>query len=172
MNLRIPAAHAQRRLAGLAASLALCAALPATAGDAPVQPKVGPVTPNKEVIAGGQCASVVIRNCRARFVPDPSARAPAPGKSDQVPGRWEAVRNWDPDSEEILVEATRPQNREVHEVFEQYLGLKPGPYDTAYKGAGSQCTTIVSTGARFCSSTGSQRPQTGPASPDFTDSTF
>lgn len=153
--------------------LLLCAAaLPALAAEPAAQPQVSPAQPNKEIIEGGNCASVVIRNCRARFVPDPSVKAPASGKSDQVPGRWEAVRNWDPDSEEILVLGRRLHDEAMHEVFERTLGVKPDRYATREMGAGSRCTTITATGARFCSPTGSQRPPLGPAAPDFTDSTF
>jgi len=151
--------------------LLLVCSIPAHAADAPAATDGKLAKPNKEDTAGVKCASVVIRNCRARFVPDATAQEGAPEKSAQVPGRWEAVRNVEPDSEEIIVEETRVHHPEVHEAFERYLGVKGSEFLTRRIAGGARCTTIASTGATFCSHTGAQAPA-DPTRADFSDGVF
>jgi hypothetical protein len=120
-----------------------------------------------------KCTSVVIRNCRAQFVVDPAAAgASQQTKGRTPPGRWEAVRSADPDSDEVLVEEDRLRDPALHEVFESYLGAGPDALITRNAAGGARCTTIASTGATFCSHPGTQAPTSSLPHSDFSDGAF
>jgi hypothetical protein len=165
----------------LLAGVLLCA--PALAADPPPPAEAkppaaaavaapAPVPAPGTVAIEAKCSSVVIRNCRARFVPDPVPDGSAPAKSAEVPGRWEAVRVVDADSEEILVEEERLRDPAVRDVFDRYLRTPPAAYATRNAAGGARCTTIVSTGAKFCSRPGAGTPDTGLPHADFSDGAF
>lgn len=157
----------------LLAGLAVCA--PVLAADTPAAAanKEGPAANAVTATAApAKCSSVVIRNCRARFIPDPVAEGSQLPRGGEAPGRWEAVRNTDLDSEEILVEEDRLREPGIREVFERYLGAGPIAFVTRNALGGARCTTIVSTGVRFCSHPGAETPGSGLPHTDFSDNVF
>jgi hypothetical protein len=157
--------------------LGVLASVRAYGADAPTAPATNAATASTATspaasTATGKCASVVIRHCRARFVADPSAARTPGARPNEAPGRWEAERNADPDSNEILVEENRLRDPAVHEAFERYLRAGPGGMLTRNATGGARCTTIASTGATFCSHPGAETPSSSLPHTDFSDAVF
>ena len=160
-------------LASVLFAAGLLGLMSARAADAPAVPDAKAVPSAKaNATAGNKCASVVIRHCLARFVAEPGADSSSSVKSSSTPGHWEAVRNIDPDSDEILVEEERIRDLAVHEVFERYLRAGPASLITRNAAGGARCTTIVSTGATLCSHPGAETPSSSLPRTDFSDAVF
>jgi len=161
-------------LAGLLAGVPIDAAAPPAApyANAPTMANAPTQSKADADVATGKCPSVVMRNCRARFVADPSAAGTPAVMAGGAPGLWEAVRTADLDSDEILVEEDRIRDPAVREVFERYLRAGPAGLITRNATGGARCTTIASTGATFCSHPGAGTPSSGLPSTDFSDGVF
>jgi hypothetical protein len=172
---RFRAGSAPRRAAA-AWLVLLCVTLAHAAPPGPGAPAAPAAEPKKNTLVPGEkCASVVIRNCRARLVPDPSLPAEdtrPPGRANDAPGRWEAVRGADPDSDDIVVEEDRLRDPTIQEVFERYLGLPGTGYRTRNIAGGARCTTINSTGATLCTQPANQAPPSSLPHTDFSDGAF
>lgn len=179
MPVRLP----QLRVGGAGAAwamVALAALAGARGADSPGSPPGQPgAAPRAQVApsagagaAGSKCASVVIRNCRARLVSESEGAGQQEGKSGDVTTRWEAVRASDADSDEILIEEQRIRDEAVREVFERYMHPTAAGLVTRSAANGARCTTIVSTGATLCSQGGSQTPGMSLPHADFSDAVF
>jgi hypothetical protein len=153
--------------AALAALLAALAAAAQCAEDKPASGAAAATT-----ATSNKCASVVIRHCRAQFVPDRTPERPDTIKAKDVPGHWEAVRTTELDSGEILIEEERLRNPAVREVFDRNLRSEPAGYVTRPGTGGARCTTITSTGATFCSHPGLETPSSGLPHAEFSDGVF
>jgi len=126
-------------------------------------------------LIGEKCASVVIRNCRAILVPDPSLPSEdtrSPARAQEAPGRWEAVRAAEPDNDAIVVEEDRLRDPTLHEIFERYLGVPGSGYSTRNVAGGARCTTIARTGATLCTPPTDRAPQSSLPHTDFSDGAF
>lgn len=149
---------------------------PAAPAPQPAQPPAsqaaGAAAPKASATDSGKCSSVVMRNCRARFVPDPPVEGITPAKGADPRGRWEAVRVADLESSEIVVEEARQRDPAVEEVFNRYLRPSAESFVTRHAAGGARCTTITSSGATFCSRPGASTPDTGLPHSDFSDGVF
>jgi hypothetical protein len=144
----------------------------APAAPAPAAGAAPAAAPKASASDSGKCSSVVMRNCRARFVPEPPAEGITPSKGGDPRGRWEAVRVADLDSGEIVVEESRERDPAVQEVFDRYLRSGADAYLTRNAAGGARCTTIASSGATFCSRPGMGTPDSGLPRSDFSDAVF